>query len=240
MVERRSEKGRATAETLSEVAEVGRIWLRRYQLIDHGSEIVERCDRGDGRCAAGSSRSSGGGEQKSGLDDLEGYTAVLESRGEATVGTPGEAAQTLRRRAFPQHATPAARAPARRKTPCAPKNAATAASPAADTLRPSSRSSGASRAPVQALPDRHAAYEHSGRCAIRPRTGTPLPCLGSQVLVESQQQGEKTGSAKHGLVQRNVSFRRRKRKQTSPPVRRQPLEGFLDGGPPAAARPAGG
>jgi hypothetical protein len=91
MVESRGEKWCELDEALSEVAEVGGIWLRSNQLIDHGAEIVERGDRSHGWCVVGSPRSPGGGEQESGLDDLEGNLAVVESGGEAAVCAPGEA-----------------------------------------------------------------------------------------------------------------------------------------------------
>jgi hypothetical protein len=91
MVERRGEKWCEMDEALSEVAEVGRIWLRSDQFINDGAEIVERGDWSEGRRVVGSSRSPGSGEQESGLDDLEGNMAVVESGGEAAVGAPSEA-----------------------------------------------------------------------------------------------------------------------------------------------------
>jgi hypothetical protein len=91
MVESRGEKWCEIAEALSEVVEVGRIWPSSDQLLDHGAEIVERGDRSHGRRVVGSPRAPGGGEQESGVDNFEGDLAVVESRGEAAVGAPGEA-----------------------------------------------------------------------------------------------------------------------------------------------------
>lgn len=91
MFESRGEKRCEMDETLPEVAEIGRLWLRRDQLLDHGAEIVERGDRSHGRRVVGSPRAPGGGEQESGVDNFEGDLAVVESRGEAAVCAPGEA-----------------------------------------------------------------------------------------------------------------------------------------------------
>jgi hypothetical protein len=83
--------GRNGGQGLAQIEEVSGFERRSEQLVDDGEEVVKRGDWLQGRRVQRPEGSSSACEQECGMDDVERYSAIKESGGEASVGAPGEA-----------------------------------------------------------------------------------------------------------------------------------------------------